>query len=87
MPYVAERLRDLLKEGRMPSTPGELNYLITLLCIEYVDEHDRKYEICNAVVGALECAKLEFYRRVVAPYEQKKITENGDVFPEAMTRG
>lgn len=31
--------------------------------------------------GAIECAKLEFYRRVAAPYEDKKIAENGDVYP------
>ncbi len=35
----------------------------------------------NAVVGALECAKLELYRRMVAPYENGKIAENGDVYP------
>jgi len=31
------------------------------------------------VLGALECAKLEFYRRLVAVYEDVKIRENGDV--------
>lgn len=32
------------------------------------------------VLAALEAAKLEFYRRQVAPYEDKKIESNGDVF-------
>ena len=32
------------------------------------------------VVNAMECAKLEFYRRVAAPYEDTKIKENGDVY-------
>ena len=29
---------------------------------------------------ALEGAKLEFYRRIVAPYEELKIKENGEVY-------
>jgi len=33
-------------------------------------------------MGALEGAKLEFYRRVVVPYEEKKMKENGDVYNE-----
>jgi len=37
-------------------------------------------------IGALECAKLELYRRVAAPYEDTKIAENGDVYdPELLT--
>lgn len=32
------------------------------------------------MVGALECAKLELYRRIAIPYEEQKIQENGDVY-------
>ena len=28
----------------------------------------------------MECAKLELYRRVAAPYEDLKISEAGDVY-------
>lgn len=31
------------------------------------------------MVGVLECAKLEAYRRIASPHEDKKIDENGDV--------
>jgi hypothetical protein len=31
-------------------------------------------------VGAIECCKLEFYRRVAVPYEERKIKTNGDVY-------
>jgi len=31
-------------------------------------------------MGVLECIKQEFYRRAVAPYEDKKKEENGDVY-------
>jgi len=32
------------------------------------------------VLGALEGAKQEFYRRKVVQYEENKIAENGDVY-------
>lgn len=38
------------------------------------------YVELNEVVGALESAKLELYRRIVGPYEDKKSAENGDVY-------
>ena len=38
------------------------------------------YATINDIIGALEGAKMEFYRRVVAPYEDEKIKENGDVY-------
>jgi len=33
-----------------------------------------------SALGAIECAKLEFIRRVVSPYEDTKIASNGDVY-------
>jgi len=39
--------------------------------------------LINAIIGALECAKLELYRRVAAPYEDDKIAENGDVYTQS----
>jgi hypothetical protein len=38
-----------------------------------------KYFNYNRAVGVLECIKLEFYRRMVGPYEDTKIRESGDV--------
>jgi hypothetical protein len=38
-----------------------------------------RYFHINKAVGVLECVKLEFYRRVAAPYEDEKIKESGDV--------
>jgi len=38
------------------------------------------YQTINDIIGALEGAKMEFYRRVVVPYEDKKIKDNGDVY-------
>jgi hypothetical protein len=39
-----------------------------------------RYAHLNEVIGAIECAKLELYRRVAAPYEDLKISEAGDVY-------
>jgi hypothetical protein len=32
------------------------------------------------LVGVLECAKQELYRRILIPYEDAKIELNGDVY-------
>lgn len=61
------------------SNPGELNYMLTTICRNYAGDK-YNYERLNAIVGALECCKLEFVRRMVSPYEDKKIAENGDVY-------
>lgn len=60
-------------------TEGELNYIITKLCHGYLKKHGLNYKNLNAVHGVLSCADKELYRRVTAPYEEKKIAENGDV--------
>lgn len=58
---------------------GELNYLFTRLAIMYTEKHGVSYNTLSDVIKAFECAKLEFYRRQVAPYEDEKIKQNGDV--------
>lgn len=80
MPYIKKEKRFKPGEPFLPSTPGEYNYAITLVCLKMLGP-EPKYEDYSRVVAALECAKLEFYRRSVAPYEDKKIKENGDVYP------
>jgi len=60
--------------------PGELNYAITELMINYLNRKGVSYTNMNEVIGVLECAKLELYRRMAAPYEDTKIEENGDVY-------
>lgn len=59
---------------------GELNFAITILINEYVKRRPLKYAVLNDVVGVLASAMAEFQRRVVAPYEDRKLVENGDVY-------
>lgn len=87
MPYVKQERRDTMVDNRRvpahlsPQTVGELNYYITTTCIAWVQANGISYKTVNDVIGALECAKLEFYRRLAVPYEDKKIEQNGDVYP------
>ncbi len=81
MPYIPAEDRTMVRTHRCPITPGELNYLITNTIIGYLDTLNRhSYAGYNEVVGVLECVKLEMYRRMVAPYEDKKCVVNGDVY-------
>ena len=78
MPYIVQELREkVLREG--PMNAGELNYAITYLLKQYWYQTGN-YQGINDIVGALEGAKMEFYRRVAVPYENEKIKENGDVY-------
>ena len=62
---------------------GELNYVFSSLLDDFIEKNRKKYNTLNSVIGVLECCKLELYRRIVSPYENEKIIENGDVFKMA----
>ncbi len=80
MPYI--KSKDKFRAMSNPITLGELNYKITETCIDFIEENGGlNYASVQNVIGALECAKLELYRRVLSPYEDQKIEENGDVYP------
>ncbi len=84
MPYIrqTERLKfdyalaDLKENIK---TPGELTYVVSRLLVDLFDAHP-SYDSISSLIGSLECAKLEFYRRIAAPYEQAKMLANGDVY-------
>ena len=79
MPYVNQERRINLLGGDHPQGVGDLNYLITSECLRFLPESP-SYSDYNAIIGVLESAKLEFYRRAVAAYEDNKIVENGDIY-------
>ena len=81
MPYVDKDARTRLDNGEPPQNAGELNYAITRLIDEYLkNKGGIRYVHLNEVMGAMECAKLELYRRIAVPYEDSKIEQNGDVY-------
>ena len=58
---------------------GDMNYVITKLIHGWLIDRHFCYKAINEMVGVLECAKLELYRMIAAPYEDKKKRENGAV--------
>lgn len=81
MPYITAEARARLNKGGSPESAGELNYAITRLVDDYlIQKGGIRYAHLNEVIGAVECAKLELYRRVAAPYEDQKLSETGDVY-------
>jgi hypothetical protein len=81
MPYIDQSKRDLIDAGIvLPGAAGELNYQITMAVKKYFQTRGESYQTFNDAIGALEGAKLELYRRKIAPYEDKKIQANGDVY-------
>lgn len=81
-PYITKKRRKELWSDS-PNTIGELNYVIIMEIFDYLGIPEGcgiDYEACNEVIGVLECAKQELYRKMVAPYEDKKCKENGEVF-------
>ena len=86
MPYITNRKRldesltPVLDEMDHGITTGELNYLVTKLVNHYIKRKGKSYAHINDVMGVLDCASREFYRRVVAPYEDLKMGMNGDVY-------
>lgn len=86
MPYIAnKKIRQNIDHhlafvDEMMYSAGHLNYAMTRLAVNYVKRHKRGYFVFLIVMGTFFCAALEFYRRWVAPYEDEKIKENGDVW-------
>lgn len=82
MPYISQNTRDLVTPVTKDDIekPGELNFAITTLCNDYLKSHGLSYTNINEIIGVLECAKLELYRRVAAPYEDVMLKANGDVY-------
>lgn len=81
MPYVSQVSRPHLdNDSRRPVGAGELNYKVTKLVDAWITDEGLSYASINAAIGVLECAKLELYRRIAAPYEDTKIVANGDVY-------
>jgi len=68
MPYIKRHLRDNLNihidnlvDAMKASdyTPGDVNYVITCV-LKGLTSDNQCYDTINKLVGALECAKLEY---------------------------
>lgn len=69
---LIEHLKSLLLEDQ----DGSLNYAVTKI-IKHV--YPQKYFHFNRALGVLTAITQELYRKIVGPYEDTKISQNGDV--------
>jgi hypothetical protein len=60
---------------------GRLNYVVTRIVINLLGPP--RYWKIALYSGVLHDIGTEFYRKLAVPYEDKKIAENGDVYPPA----
>lgn len=87
MPYISgnrrvqfeTQLQELFELLDEENSVGEYNYIITRFLHHYIHQNGCRYQHLNNIVGVIECAKQEFLRTVVGPYEDKKRKENGAV--------
>ena len=90
MPYVNQTRRRLLDPtieqlADSLQDTGDLNYAITRLTLLLIRRQGFNYVNASAAMGTASFALMEMYRRVLGPYEDEKIKQNGDV-PE-MAKG
>lgn len=87
MPYIKKEQRpDIdkiidplishLKSLPLEEQDGSLNYAVTKI-IKNV--YPQKYFYYNRALGVLTAITHELYRKIIGPYEDIKIAENGDV--------
>jgi hypothetical protein len=82
--HCAEFVYDEMTERHdNPKTPGDLRETIAHILVKFTGTQARKGLSARFDIrGAVECCKMELYRRLTAPYEDLKITQNTDVFPK-----
>ena len=61
---------------------GDLNFVITSILLRFFNQQGGPFNYfdLSQAVAALECAKLELYRRVGGPTEESAIERNGDIY-------
>lgn len=84
MPYIKPERRTLFDAyleacADQILNKGDFNYCIYKLASLLVDRIGENYQNLGMCSSAMENAKLEWYRKRVAPYEEQKVDENGDI--------
>lgn len=77
-PAIEEVVGVITNHGVSKLKPGDINYVVSRIIWGAFDKNP-SYTFGNEMIGVLECIKQEFYRRKLAPYEDEKIKENGDL--------
>jgi len=86
MPYIEQGQRkpidDLVRLIKFKSDCkiGIFNYLITRFMCSWIKSKGESYTTYNELIGVLEAAKLELYRRLVSKYEDTKLASSGECY-------
>ncbi|HUU86537.1 MAG TPA: hypothetical protein VMX17_02140 [Candidatus Glassbacteria bacterium] len=91
MPYIPQKDRDryndlvdaivekLVELDDTQLVKGHHNYIMYTLALKLADKIGIRYATLQDIIGTFDCCKIEFYNKVVEPYEKKAIEKNGDV--------
>lgn len=92
MPYLVKPLKQEIDENGIREAAdylstlddrhfiGAINYLNFKIVRRRLSKPGNlSYFMFAAIVGSLMCCVMEIYRRLVIPYENQKIQQNGDV--------
>ena len=78
---VRHSRRDLgIAMGEAMDNGGDLQYMIAEAVQRFLEIKGLRYARCEEIMGAIDGASKEFYRVVVAPYEDKKMRAHGPVY-------
>ena len=88
MPYIPEHeiraaiIKHIDEVAKIARHKGDLNFSVTRLIHMWImHKGGPGYQRCSDAMNALTDAAREFYRRILAKYEDIKIRENGEVSP------
>lgn len=84
MPYISKDRRAIFDAALAEcaaeiENEGELNYCIYKMSALIIDRIGPSYAKLSMCSSAMEHAKMEWYRKKLAPYEDEKICEHGDI--------
>lgn len=86
MPYLESKDRKRLLKTLEPKSKGELNYLITVLMVNYIDRVGLNYQNASDAMAAATDAAAEFKDKVLQPYENLKMIQNGGIYTDITQR-
>ncbi|NCQ51660.1 hypothetical protein GW796_07155 [archaeon] len=74
---LSQKVLEINSNNPKQTRDGLLNFAVTEILNQTFP--NAKYTDFNELIGFLECCKLEYYRKKIAPYEDLKESENGAV--------
>ena len=92
MPYITKKRLDALLGNSTSdfnykmTSKGELNFMITQLLIEYINDRKLSYTTISEASAAARDAANELDRRILSKYEDTMLQKHGDVYQSLLTR-